>query len=78
MLSAVAPRDRCGPEIALICALPVEAECVQEAFDKFWEDEDKEYGKAAGDENKYTPGVVACTMSCWPICRAWVSGVPRR
>ena len=42
----------------LICALPLEAECVQEIFDKFWEDEDKKYGKAPGDPNVYTFGVI--------------------
>jgi nucleoside phosphorylase len=58
MVSVPAPRDRRGFEIALICALPLEADCVQEVFDKFWEDEGKKYGKAAGDANVYTPGVV--------------------
>ncbi|KAJ9662200.1 hypothetical protein H2198_001551 [Neophaeococcomyces mojaviensis] len=53
-----APRDRRDFEIALICALPLEAECVQEAFDKFWEDEGKKYGKAPGDPNAYTTGVI--------------------
>jgi nucleoside phosphorylase len=57
-MSAVAPRDRRGFEIALICALAVEAEPVQEAFDKFWEDGGKKYGKAAEDPNEYTYGVV--------------------
>ncbi|KAK7932932.1 hypothetical protein LTR80_011551, partial [Exophiala xenobiotica] len=58
MVSVPAPRDRRGFEIALICALPLEAECVQEVFDKFWEDEGKKYGKAAGDPNTYTAGVI--------------------
>ena len=52
------PRDRRSFEIALICALPLEAECVQEVFDKFWEDKGKEYGKASGDPNVYTTGVI--------------------
>jgi nucleoside phosphorylase len=58
MASAATPRDRHGFEIALICALPLEAECVQEVFDKFWEDEGKRYGKAANDPNAYTTGVI--------------------
>ncbi|OAP56890.1 hypothetical protein AYL99_09002 [Fonsecaea erecta] len=58
MGSVPAPHDRRGFEIAVICALPLEAECVQEVFDKFWEDEGKRYGKAAGDPNVYTPGVI--------------------
>jgi nucleoside phosphorylase len=31
---------------------------VQEVFDKFWEDEGKKYGKAPGDPNVYTAGVI--------------------
>ena len=58
MVSVPTPRDRCGFEIALICALPLEAECVQEVFDKFWEDKGKKYRKAAGDPNAYTAGVI--------------------
>ncbi|KIW65333.1 hypothetical protein PV04_07602 [Phialophora macrospora] len=52
------PYDRRDFKIALICALPLEAECVQEVFDKFWEDEGKTYGKAPGDPNVYTAGVI--------------------
>lgn len=52
------PHDRHDFEIILICALPLEAECVQGVFDKFWEDEGKEYGKAIGDHNVYTTGVI--------------------
>jgi hypothetical protein len=35
--------------VAIICALPFEAENVQSVFDKCWEDEDKQYSKAMGD-----------------------------
>src|ERR1700743_3287828 len=52
------PRDRSDFQIALLCALPLEAECLQEVFDKFWEDEGKKYGKAPGDPNVYTTGVI--------------------
>jgi len=58
MVSANALRDRRDFEVALICALPLEAECVQEVFDKFWEDGGKGYGKAVGDPNMYTTGVI--------------------
>jgi nucleoside phosphorylase len=44
--------------VAIICALPLEAENVQSVFDKCWEDEDKQYGKAVGDQNSYTTGVI--------------------
>jgi nucleoside phosphorylase len=58
MASVAPPRDRGDFHVALICALSLEAECVQEVFDKFWEDEGKRYGKAPGDANDYTPGVI--------------------
>jgi nucleoside phosphorylase len=52
--SASAPRDRDGFEIALICALSLEASCVQAMFDKFW----KDYGKVREDRNAYTVGLI--------------------
>jgi nucleoside phosphorylase len=52
------PRDRKGFEIAVICALPLEADYVQGVFDKFWDDEGLEYGKAPGDFNSYTTGLI--------------------
>lgn len=53
-----APRGRNDFKVAVICALPLEAENVQSVFDKCWEDEDKQYGKAVGDQNSYTTGVI--------------------
>src|SRR4051812_37118519 len=53
-----APRDRTDFKVAIICALPLEAENVQSVLDKCWEDEDKQYGKAGGDQNTYTTGVI--------------------
>ncbi|KAF7510532.1 hypothetical protein GJ744_006378 [Endocarpon pusillum] len=52
------PRDRRGFEIAIICALPLEAECVRCVFDRCWEDEGKDYRKAQGDPNAYTTGLI--------------------
>src|SRR5271170_6501009 len=57
-MSPSPPRDRRGFNIALICALPLEADCVHAVFDKFWEDEGKNYGKALRDPNAYTTGVI--------------------
>jgi len=57
-MSPSPPRDRCGFKIALICALPLEADYVHAVFDKFWEDEGKMYGTAPGDPNAYTTGVI--------------------
>ncbi|KAK4936080.1 hypothetical protein LTR10_022982 [Elasticomyces elasticus] len=53
-----APRDRSDFKVALICALPLEAECLQQVFDNFWEDDGHKYGKAVGDSNVYTTGVI--------------------
>lgn len=53
-----APRDRRGFQVAIICALAHEAEHVQSVFDLFWEDHGKRYGKAVGDQNSYTMGVI--------------------
>ena len=52
------PDNRRGFEIALICALQVEADAVHAMFDKFWEDDGKMYGQSPGDLNSYTPGVI--------------------
>jgi nucleoside phosphorylase len=54
----IVPRDRSDFGIAIFCALPLEAENVQGMFDKCWEDEDRQYGKAVGDQNTYTTGVI--------------------
>jgi nucleoside phosphorylase len=52
------PQTRRGFKVAVICALPLEAENVQSVFDRCWEDEDKQYGKMEGDQNAYTTGVI--------------------
>ncbi|KAN0067109.1 hypothetical protein V8E54_014756 [Elaphomyces granulatus] len=50
------PRDRRDFEIAIICALPLEASVVGACFDKQWDDET--YGKAPSDSNAYSTGVI--------------------
>ena len=52
----VPPRDRHDFEIAIICALPLEASVVGACFDKQWDDQT--YGKAPGDSNAYSTGVI--------------------
>jgi nucleoside phosphorylase len=52
------PRNRSGFKVAIICALPLEADYVQSTFDRCWDDEGKQYGKALGDKNAYTTGVI--------------------
>lgn len=51
------PPGRHGFEIAIICALPLEANAVIALFDHHWENEE-EYGKARGDPNAYTTAVI--------------------
>ena len=50
------PRDRRDFEIAIICALPLEASVVGALFDKRWDDQI--YGKAPRDSNAYSTGVI--------------------
>ncbi|KAI9661687.1 MAG: hypothetical protein M1821_008925 [Bathelium mastoideum] len=49
------PRGRNDFEIAIICALQIEADAVEAMFDEFWEGHTS-YGKAVGDSNTYTTG----------------------
>ena len=52
------PRERGDFEIAIICALQLEADAVEALFDRFWGDHGEMYGKAPGDPNAYTTGVI--------------------
>jgi nucleoside phosphorylase len=45
-------------EIALFCALPVEAEAVRALFDDLWDDTGSIYGKSNGDPNAYSLGAI--------------------
>ena len=50
------PRDRADFEIAIICALPLEASAVGALFDKRWDDQT--YSEALRDSNAYSTGVI--------------------
>ncbi|EXJ79945.1 hypothetical protein A1O3_08231 [Capronia epimyces CBS 606.96] len=50
-----APENRAGFRVAIFCALPLEAECVQATFDQTWK---RAYGKVDGDPNAYTFGAI--------------------
>ena len=50
------PTGRGDFEIAIICALRLEADAVEALFDNFWDGE--MYGKAPGDPNAYTTGAI--------------------
>ncbi|KAG6987556.1 hypothetical protein FOFC_05764 [Fusarium oxysporum] len=52
------PKDRRGFEIAIICALPLEADAVEALFDHHWDDEDPPFDKERGDPNAYSTGVI--------------------
>ena len=51
------PTSRLGFEIAIICALTIEADAVESLFDQHWNDEHS-FGKAPGDPNAYTTGSI--------------------
>ncbi len=50
------PGDQYDFEIAIMCALSVEAEAVTALVDECWDGES--YGKAKGDTNTYTTGII--------------------
>ena len=58
MMTPPRPSQRKDFEIAIICALRSEADAVEALFDIFWDDDGKSYGKASGDPNAYTTGVI--------------------
>ncbi|KAJ5235398.1 nucleoside phosphorylase domain-containing protein [Penicillium citrinum] len=45
-------------EIAIICALTIEADAIEAQFDNHWDDYWPCYGKATGDSNAYTTGSI--------------------
>ncbi|CAF9932364.1 MAG: hypothetical protein GOMPHAMPRED_006556 [Gomphillus americanus] len=53
------PVDRRGFKIGIVCALSLEAELVGMVFDQRWSQTDIDYGRASGDLNIYTFGVIA-------------------
>ncbi|KAL2128279.1 hypothetical protein VTI74DRAFT_9391 [Chaetomium olivicolor] len=52
------PAARADFEIAVICALPIEADAVDALFDHYWDDGGPPYDKAAGDPNAYSTGAI--------------------
>jgi nucleoside phosphorylase len=63
LMATPSPRDPRAFEIAIICALPLEANAVIALFDTHWEGEEEEeeeerYGKSQGDPNAYTTGAI--------------------
>ncbi|KAM0253385.1 hypothetical protein ACHAQJ_007280 [Trichoderma viride] len=56
MAQFVQPTSRDDFHVAVICALPIEADAVTLLFDEFWDDESDPYGRASGDNNTYITG----------------------
>ncbi|KAH6617418.1 nucleoside phosphorylase domain-containing protein, partial [Chaetomium tenue] len=54
------PTTRHDFEIAVTCALDIEADAVSALFDRFWDDEGPPYGKAVGDPNAYSTSTIGC------------------
>lgn len=52
------PTSRRGFDIAIICALTLEADAIDALFDTYWDDEGPPYDKAPGDPNVYSTGVI--------------------
>lgn len=52
------PRSRQDFKIAIICALPTEADAVKAVFDRRWDDKEDVYGKAPRDPNAYATGTI--------------------
>ncbi|KAF5686342.1 kinesin light chain [Fusarium circinatum] len=52
------PSDRRGFEIAIICALTLEADAIEALFDHHWEDDGPPFDKDPGDPNAYSTGVI--------------------
>ncbi|KAJ5332787.1 uncharacterized protein N7506_006570 [Penicillium brevicompactum] len=58
MSGPVRPKHRRDFDVAVICALQLEADAVEEIFDCFWDEDRDRYGKALGDQNAYRTGVI--------------------
>ncbi|QGI70582.1 hypothetical protein CEK26_002917 [Fusarium fujikuroi] len=60
-MDPVRPRSRDEFKVALICALPLEANSVLSLFDHHWDEDDgnPRIGKARGDPNSYSIGIMS-------------------
>ena len=59
MASRRQPASRTDFHIAIVCALPREADAVTLLFDQFWDEKGDPYGRADGDTNTYVTGRIA-------------------
>uniref|UniRef100_A0A8H7NHZ5 Nucleoside phosphorylase domain-containing protein n=1 Tax=Bionectria ochroleuca TaxID=29856 RepID=A0A8H7NHZ5_BIOOC len=56
MASQGRPTERRSFRVAIICALPREADAVNLLFDQFWDEDGDPFGRADGDTNTYITG----------------------
>ncbi|KAF3314535.1 hypothetical protein TWF173_004618 [Orbilia oligospora] len=52
------PASRSDFQIAIICALPLEADAIGSLFDQYWDGDGDRYGIAVGDTNSYSTGLI--------------------
>ncbi|KAJ3499713.1 hypothetical protein NLG97_g108 [Lecanicillium saksenae] len=57
-MATIKPTSRAVFRVAIICALPREADAVTLLFDEFWDDDGDVFGRAKGDTNTYVTGRV--------------------
>ncbi|KAJ5667317.1 hypothetical protein N7507_003181 [Penicillium longicatenatum] len=58
MTSLLPPNSRRDFDVAIICALQIEADAAEALFDHFWDEDGDRYGKSRGDQNAYRTGVI--------------------
>jgi nucleoside phosphorylase len=58
MMSFLPPNSRRDFDVAIICALQIEADAAEALFDHFWDENGDRYGKSRGDQNAYRTGVI--------------------
>ncbi|KAH6971524.1 hypothetical protein BKA56DRAFT_557396 [Ilyonectria sp. MPI-CAGE-AT-0026] len=58
MAQTTRPTSRSDFEIAIICALTIEADAVEALFDRYWDEEGPSYCKAPRDANSYSTGLI--------------------
>lgn len=58
MAHVTPPRDRDGFEIAIVCALSLESDAVEALVEVDFHAQGRSYGRASGDRNTYTTGVL--------------------
>ncbi|KAJ5918364.1 hypothetical protein N7454_010739 [Penicillium verhagenii] len=55
-MRASPPKSRSDFDVAIICALQIEADAAEALFDRFWDENGDRYGKSPGDPNAYRTG----------------------